>query len=229
MLIVKLGGSVIQDSLTEINPKVFDCIKKLIALNEQIIIATGGGKICRLFQNTLSSRGFTNTDNLHWVGTRAMNLQSEFVRSLFPVEETFPLLIDSNKLLSEAVNKKDSYKYFCTGGWDIGHSSDFDAANMAVHFRCKNVLRISNVDYVYDSDPDFNPEAKEINNISWKDYIELIGNPENFDPGKSYPVDPVAAEVGLKNNLIFYFTSLERFLEVEKFDLDNFAGTVIGS
>lgn len=228
MLIVKLGGSVIQEDLTNVNPKVFTCVERLLHLHLPIVIVTGGGKICRLFQNALKENGCTNVDNLHWVGTRVVNLQSEFIKSIFPVENTFPFLIDSDEMLSSALNSLDKYMYFAAGGWNIGHSSDYDAAKMALFFKTTEVLRISDINYVYDGDPDKNPDAKKIERATWQEYLDIIGNPGEHVPGASYPVDPIAAQVAMENNLKFYFTSLDKFLEVETLDFSKFQGTVIG-
>lgn len=228
MLVVKLGGSVFQKKLTEVNPQIFDCINKLISLDQKIVIVTGGGKICRLFQNALKERGYNDIANLHWVGTRSVNLQSEFVRSLFPLQSTYPRLIDSLALLSDAVKQSQHYNYFACGGWEIGHSSDFDAVKVAVSFGISKILRISDIDYVYSDDPKKNPDAKKLEHVSWEDYFKIIGGEKDFDPGASYPIDPVAARLAKENQHQFYFTSLDKFVDSEGFVLDEFDGTVIG-
>jgi uridylate kinase len=228
MLIVKLGGSVIQETLTEINPKVFECVNKLIALDERLLIVTGGGKVCRFFRDSLKKSGFENENNLHWVGTRAVNLQADFVRSLFPIETTYQRLIDSENILQDAISLRKDFKYFAAGGWEIGHSSDFDATRMAISFKSSKILRISDIDYVYTADPDVDESAKKIESASWEEYLDIIGNPEKHEPGASYPVDPIAARVAESNNLKFYFTSLDKFLNTSSIDFKNFDGTIIG-
>jgi uridylate kinase len=53
-------------------------------------------------------------------------------------------------------------------------------------------VNLSNVDYVYESDPHKNPKAKKIEKISWAEFRKLI--PKEWDPGLSSPFDPVAAK-----------------------------------
>jgi uridylate kinase len=87
-------------------------------------------------------------------------------------------------------------------------------------------VNLSNIDYVYDSDPRKNPDAKKIEKISWADFRKLI--PEEWDPGLSSPFDPVAAKEAQSLGLevaIIYGEKLQEFSNY--LDDKPFVGTVI--
>jgi uridylate kinase len=82
------------------------------------------------------------------------------------------------------------------------------------------------MDYVYDSDPKKNINAKKITEIGWQDYRKLI--PETWNPGLSSPFDPIASqkaqELGLEVIVMNGrpIDNLTNFLNNK-----NFKGTVI--
>ena len=97
---------------------------------------------------------------------------------------------------------------------------------IAKNLGATRLVNLSNIDYVYDSDPKQNKNAKKIEKISWADFRNII--PKEWDPGLSSPFDPVAAKeaeaLGLEVAII-NGAHLEEFSNY----LDNkpFIGTVI--
>lgn len=227
MLIIKLGGSVIQENLESLNPKIFEFIEKITKLDTKVTITVGGGKITRLFQQPLKDKNCRTID-IHLVGIRAVLLQAEYVKGLLPIEGRYPYLIDSDEKHTDAVKNIGKYKYFVSGSWNPGHSSDYESVLLAKSFYSKKVLRITDVNYVYNKDPRTNPDAIIIKKVSWDEYLDIIGNPTEHIPGQSYPVDPLTARLAKENEIKFYLTSLDSFLKLETLDFENFEGSVIG-
>ena len=112
------------------------------------------------------------------------------------------------------------------GGWKPGWSTDYVAVILGKQLHAKKIINLSNTDYVYDSDPKINPDAKKIEQISWKDYRVLI--PKEWNPGLNSPFDPIASkmaeeagiEVAIMNGKPI--DNLANYLNGEKF-----LGTVI--
>jgi len=48
-------------------------------------------------------------------------------------------------------------------GWKPGWSTDYDAVIMAKNISADAIINMSNIDYVYDSDPKKNRNAKKLN------------------------------------------------------------------
>ncbi len=227
MLVVKLGGSLVQKSLTEMNPKIFDLIDRLVSLNTKFVVCVGGGKVTRLFLGALEEHGILDTTSLHEVGSRAVDLQAEYVKNIIPRDGCFPHVINSYAHLADALEHRNDFQYFVGGALKLGVSSDFGAVEIASAFGTKSILRLSDVDYVYSGDPDVYKDAQPILKMNWNEYLDLIGNPELFQPGSSFPVDPVAAKKARENKISIFFTSLDKILASST--MSRFDGTVIES
>ena len=80
-----------------------------------------------------------------------------------------------------------------------GRSTDWDAVEGAKTLGAKKIINLSNTDYVYDSDPKINPNAKKIEKISWSEYRKLI--PKEWSPGLNSPFDPIASEMAEKEGI----------------------------
>lgn len=97
---------------------------------------------------------------------------------------------------------------------------------MAKNLGATRLVNLSNIDYVYDSDPQKDTDAKKIEKISWAGFRKLI--PEEWDPGLSSPFDPIAAKeaeaIGLEVAIV-NGAKLEEFSHY--LDGKPFVGTVI--
>ncbi|MGB2731590.1 MAG: UMP kinase, partial [Microgenomates group bacterium] len=85
----------------------------------------------------------------------------------------------------------------------------------------------SNVDYVYDGDPNINVDAKPIKNITWTDFEKLV--PTEWSPGINVPFDPVAARLAKKHEITVVIANGEKFDNLNKIieGDSSFTGTTI--
>ena len=111
-------------------------------------------------------------------------------------------------------------------GWRPGFSTDYDAIILAKYMNIKQVINLSNIDFVYDKDPKKFPDAKKIEKISWKDFRKIVG--DKWDPGMNAPFDPIASKIAQEENIEVAImngkdlTNLENYLNGKEFK-----GTVI--
>ena len=172
-VIISLGGSLIIPE--EIDIDFLRVFKNLIVSEtkkgKNFKIITGGGKICRKYQEVAKWIASPSADDLDMLGIRALNLNKELIRILF----------------------KDCDKVEIFGAEKPGNSTDTGAVLLAESVGVKRVINLSNIDYVYDSDPKINPNAKKIEEISWAEYRKLI--PKDWNPGLNSPFDPVASKM----------------------------------
>jgi uridylate kinase len=89
------------------------------------------------------------------------------------------------------------------GGGKPGGSNDLNACLIANAIGTKKVFDLKNVSGVFTSDPKKDERAELIPDISWNDYLQVIGNPTEHAPGAHYPVDPLAARLAAKNGIDF--------------------------
>ncbi len=205
-IIISLGGSLIVPEEIDIDfLKSFkSLILKEVEKGKKFFIITGGGKICRKYQNVAKELSNPSNIDLDMIGIKALNLNSELVRVLF----------------------KDCESVFVYGADKPGSSTDLGATILAEKNDAKIVINLSNIDYVYDSDPKINSNAKKIEKISWTDYRALI--PKEWNPGLNSPFDPIASEMAEKEGIRVVIMNGKPIDNLAKYLNDeSFNGTVI--
>jgi len=195
-VIISLGGSLIVPDgidtafLSEFKKLIEDEVKQ----EKSFVIVTGGGKICRRYQAAGKEiAGFSQTE-IDWIGIYVLRLNAEFVRMLFGSLAHERVVIQPSEL--ESVTKP----VVLCGAEAPGHSTDFDAVEMAAQVGATKIVNLSNIDFVYDKDPKRYLDAVKIARISWSAFRKII--PEKWAPGLNSPFDPIAAaraqELGLE-------------------------------
>ena len=87
-------------------------------------------------------------------------------------------------------------------------------------------MKAKNADYVYDSDPKINPNAKKIEKISWANYRKLI--PNEWNPGLNSPFDPIASKMAEETGVQVIIMNGKPIDNFEKcLNGESFLGTVI--
>lgn len=221
-IIISLGGSLIVPA--EIDGKFVKSFRDLIlwhvAEGREFVIITGGGKICRKYQDAAKELSSPKDDDLDWIGIAALKLNAEFMRVVFGAHADPKIISNPSEKFSS------SFPVIIGSAYEPGHSTDWDAVLMAKNIGARRIINLSNIDFVYDSDPKKNPNAKKFEALSWAEYRALI--PKDWDPGLNSPFDPTAAkaaeeagiEVAIMNGKPI--DNLKKYLAGEKF-----AGTEI--
>ncbi len=203
-IIISLGGSLIIPE--EIDIDFLLQFKDLIVAqkNKKFFIITGGGKICRKYQNAAKMVANPTNDDLDLIGIKALNLNAELVRVMF----------------------KDYPNVNIYGAENPGKSTDTGAVVLAKANNAKKVVNLSNIDYAYDKDPNKFPDAKKIEEISWAEYRALI--PAEWNPGLSTPFDPIASKMAEESGIEVAILNGKNISNLEKcLKGENFVGTKI--
>jgi uridylate kinase len=192
-IIISLGGSLIVPE--EIDAEFLKEFKKLIlsyvAKGKRFVIDTGGGRTCRKYQNVAKEIVDASKEDLDWIGLTVNNVNAQLVRVIFGQDACKKVFYDLRE--EELREKILEYPIVIGGALEPGHSSDFDAVLAAKNIGAKKIINLSNTDYVYDADPKINPDAKKIEQISWKEYRALV--PKEWNPGLNTPFDPIASKM----------------------------------
>jgi uridylate kinase len=221
-IIISLGGSIVAPD--KINIKFLKDFKKLILrqvkLGKKFVIIVGGGKICRNYQNAAQKVCKLSTEQLDWIGIHSTHLNASLIREIFGDQAEAKIIKDLENL---TILKKP---IIIGAGTKPGWSTDYDAVFLAEKYKAKTVANLSNIEYVYDKDPKKFKNAKPLKNISWPDFLKIIG--EKWKAGMNAPFDPIASRLAKKIRLKAVFLkgtnlkNFEKFLKGEKFK-----GTVI--
>jgi len=219
-IVISLGGSLISPYEIDVDylKKFKEIIEKFVKRGFKFVIVTGGGKICRKYnQAARELNKKVKPVELDWLGIKATKVNAELVRVMFNNKAYFKVLDKPDSKL------KESKPIIIAGGWKPGASSDNMAVNLAKVFKAPIVINLSNVEYVYDKDPNKYKGAKPFKSLTWAHYRRLIG--VKWDPGANWPFDPIASKLAQKLKLevvIINGHNLEKYLSNQKFK-----GTVI--
>lgn len=222
-VVVSVGGSLIVPG--EIDTKFLKDFRALVLRKVReglyFYVITGGGKLARRYQDAArEAHGNLPGDDADWIGIHATRLNAHLFRTMFSEHARDRIVKDPTKPLT--ANKP----VIIGAGWKPGHSTDLCAVMAAKKLGAKRLVNLSNIDYVYDSDPRTNPSAKKFERLSWKEFRALI--PKEWDPGLSSPFDPVAAKEADASHLEVAIINGNKLAEFEKYlSGEPFVGTVI--
>jgi len=193
--VLSLGGSLINPG--RINTQYLKALRRAI-LNEirkgsRFFVVVGGGRPARDYQEAGKRVVILDMAALDWVGIGATKLNAELVRVIFGD-------LASDSVMSDPTKKvKTPARINVFSGWKPGRSTDFDAVKIAEVQGIKTVINLSNIDYVYDSDPRKNRKAKKLPQLSWKEFQRMFS--PKWNPGAHVPFDPAGAALAAKRGI----------------------------
>ncbi len=195
--ILSVGGSII------IPKQGFDIsfLKKFKALileevkkGQKFILVVGGGGTCRQYQQTAAKVTNLTKEDLDMIGIETTKLNAHFVRYLFKEYAYKDIILNPNK------RQPAQKPILVAAGFKPGHSTDTDAVLLAKTYKAKHILNLSNIEYVYDRDPNVYKDAKKIENIDWARFRkDIVG--DSWEPGRNVPFDPTASKTAQKLGL----------------------------
>lgn len=222
VIIISLGGSLIIPENLDVDflNEFKELIIKEIEKGKKFIIITGGGKICRKYQNVAKKLSNPSHDDLDYIGIASLKLNAELIRVIFGDYAHYQVISDLS------VDFPFEKPIVIGSAYKPGQSTDYGAVLGAQKVGAKKIVNLSNIDYVYDSDPKENQYAKKIEKISWRDYRAMI--PKEWNPGLSSPFDPVASKLAEEEGMKVFILNGKPIDNLEKcLNDENFAGTVI--
>jgi len=174
-IVISIGGSLLTRELTAENFKKYaDVVLKLWHAGHKLIVVCGGGKVCREYQNI--AKAFTkDNDMIDFIGVMATHLNA----SIFAAALGKSGHLIKWKPLRDAVKEvKRSFgkagKIIVCGGYDVGTSSDYDAAVFADAVDAELLINPTNVGGVYTDDPKKNPNAKKLQRLTFDEFEKII-------------------------------------------------------
>lgn len=196
-IVMSVGGSMIVPD--EIDTTFLNNFKTLIeeeiANGKRFVVITGGGKVCRRYQDAARELGCADNTELDWIGIAATKINASLVHAILHDIAHNEVIVDPNDI--KAVS--EDTRVIVASGFKPGNSSDYQSVRIAELSNATKMINLSNTDYVYTDDPRSNPDAEKIEDITWAEFRKLI--PAEWDPGLSAPFDPVAAKLAEEKNI----------------------------
>ena len=191
--ILSLGGSLIVPNggidtkfLTEFNTFIR---KQVSEKKRRFFIVAGGGATTRNYQNAAHQvlGGDISNNDLDWLGIHATRLNAQMMRTIF-VDIADPRVIKHYEIIL-----KIESPVAIAAGWKPGWSTDYCAVTLCQDYGIREMINMTNIDKVYDKDPNKFPDAKPIDSISWAEYQKIAG--DEWTPGMNLPFDPIASKL----------------------------------
>lgn len=186
-LVIKIGGSLLFDD----EGPILDYIKNLLPVlkkvkkENQLILVVGGGKFVRNYINRAKGLKISNK-NLEWVAIEILKANVRLFSLLLNLKPIFNL---------EDINEKSEG---VLGGICPGRSTDANAAIAAKMIKADILIKATNVDGIYDKDPNKFKNAKKIDEISFEDLRRFK---KTGKPGAYGILDKLAVETIIKNKI----------------------------
>jgi len=190
--------------------------------NRQFFLVVGGGRIARHYRD--AGRDVVGhelpDDDLDWLAIHATRLNAHLIRTIFRDIAYQRIIYDYD------IIQKVSDRVIVGAGWKPGWSTDYDAVLFCEDYHAKEIINLSNIDYVFDKDPNKFNDAKKIEKTNWEDFRKLVG--DKWIPGLNAPFDPIASkkaqELGLKVAILNGkdFSNIGNYLNNKEF-----VGTII--
>jgi uridylate kinase len=221
--VLSLGGSLmVPENIDQVFLKKFvKVINKKINQGYKFIIIAGGGKVCRHYQKAALALGKPNTKQLDILGIALTKVNALLLQIAFG-PKAHPVLLDKRGTIKNFAQ----YPLIIGCGWEPGCSTDFDVVQTAIDFGIKNIINLTNQDYVYSEDPQKNPFAQPLKELRWKDFFKYC--PQKRTPGMNTPFDPLASRLAQKNHLTVIIANGKNLSNLEKiFAQKPFRATII--
>ena len=183
-VLLKLSGEALQgEGVYGIDPKVVDMIaesvKEIVDGGVQLAIVVGGGNIFRGMAGAASGMDRAQADYIGMLATamNALALREGFERAGIP--SRVQSAIDMQEIAEPYIRnrairhlEKGRVVIFACGTGKPYFTTDTAAALRACEINAQAMLKATQVDGVYDSDPRTNPNAKRFEVITHKEVLE---------------------------------------------------------
>jgi uridylate kinase len=219
-IVISIGGSVILASETDsMFLKNLTVLFKKISKEYQLYITVGGGKIARQYIQLGRELRF-DEDVLDLIGIDITRVNARIITTLIGI---------SNKEIPHKTNEALDLNFpiVVMGGTDPKHSTDLVAAELAEKTHAIRFVNATNVDGIYDKDPNKYHDAKQLKEVAIDKLINQYGTTWGI-AGKNIFMDEPALEIIKRAKIPTYIVNGKRLDQFEKALLGQpFFGTTI--
>ena len=189
ILVMKLSGSVFNFKTSSKSLKEYAQVLLDIQARVQPVVVSRGGIIARHYVNLARSLG-ADESSLDEMGIEISRLNAKLLSAALG-DSVYPVIPSNLEEISIACQ---SGKIIVSGGLHPGQSTNATAALICEKIKADRFLNATDVDGIYDSDPNKNPRAKMFKEITVKKCLDLL-NTESTQAGNYDLMDIVALKV----------------------------------
>lgn len=167
-IVLSIGGSVIlsENADTSFFKKLVKLLKKL-SKKYKLYLVIGGGKTSRTYIK-LGRALNLKEKKLDELGIEITRINAKLLTYLIETSnKNIPFTTDEAKKINKPI--------VIMGGTTPGHSTDMVGAELAEKTQADRLIMATNVDGIYDKDPNKYKDAKQLKEVTIKDLIEKYG------------------------------------------------------
>lgn len=171
-VVLSLGGSILvkDDGDSDYVKKLSEMLVS-VSSSHKLYVVTGGGRIARYYIRTGRALG-ADERSLDEIGIEVTRLNARLLITALggKASGTVP------KDYAEAERVGRTFPIVVMGGVSPGITTDAVSAILAEHVKAKRLVNATSVDAAYTSDPEKDPSAKRIPNMTHKALIDLVSS-----------------------------------------------------
>ena len=206
-IVISIGGSVILSEEADVSflRKLASLLKK-ISKQYKIFIIVGGGKIARDYIKLGRELDF-DEKTLDSIGIDITRANAALFTNI---------ISESNKKIPCSTDEAEAMDnpIVVMGGTTPGHSTDMVGAELAEKVGADLFIIATNVDGIYDKDPNKYDDAKQLEKVKIDDLIKNYGTSWE-SAGKNMVIDGPALEIMKKAKLLTYVVNGKRLDQLE--------------
>lgn len=189
-VVIRIGGSVVA---SPVNPVLIsqyvDLLKKLSKQGHEIVLIIGGGTLAREFIKYAKSLGLKEPEQ-----DEAAISVSRLIAQLFVLKLGHAGTGVVPMSLEDVVKEVKSGRIAVMGGLKPGMTTDTVAAMVAERINANLMVKATNQEGIYTSDPKKHKDAKKIDRLSFEDLTHLFEQ-NKHKAGIHQIIDPEAVKI----------------------------------
>ena len=215
-IVISIGGSVLLSKEADISfLKKLSHLLTTLSKSQKLFIIVGGGTVARQYIKLGRDLGF-DEQTLDQIGIDITRVNAKILATM---------LAHSNKKIPQSTNeaKTSEYPIVVMGGTTPGHSTDMVGAELAQKTDADLFVIATNVNGIYDKDPNKHPDAKQLQTVHIDELISHHGTRWE-SAGKNTVIDGPALQLIKQSKLHTYVVNgtqldqLENALTNQPFD-----------
>ena len=207
-IVISIGGSVILAEEADVSflRKLVNLLKKF-SKQYKIYVIVGGGKIARIYIKRGRELNL-DEDTLDELGIEVTRVNAKLLTNTIGISNgDIPLTTDEAERIDKPI--------VIMGGTVPGHSTDLVGAELAEKTRANKFIIATNVDGIYDKDPNKYSDAKQLKELTIKELIKKYGT-EWSAAGSNVVIDGPALEMIDKAKIPTFVVNGKRLDQLEK-------------
>jgi uridylate kinase len=168
-VVIKLSGSIFSQDANYASIKKYAGMLSDISNRVQPIVITGGGKVARHYINLARNLG-SDEANLDIIGIEVSRLNAKLLITALG-DQAYSQV---PKNLEEVAIAVASNKIVIAGGLHPGQSTNATSALIAETSKASSFVNATDVDGIYDSDPNTHTDARLFKEITVSECVEIL-------------------------------------------------------